>query len=200
MLKSYASYFVAYVLDNLKNIENIDRIILFGSVARNEATKESDVDIFIEVKKRTKKFENEIKGIENKFYQSREAALFKSRGIENKFYIKIGKLKEWKELYRSIASTGIVMYGPYEAKELPTGIKQFIIVFWKKIRKNRGSFLNKIYGFKVKDKHYEGLLSKFNGMRLGKSCVMLPVRYKEDLFKLLKEHNVEAEILEILRE
>ena len=47
MIKAYASYFSSYLLANLKDKESIETIILFGSAARDEATKESDVDIFI---------------------------------------------------------------------------------------------------------------------------------------------------------
>ena len=197
MLIAYASYFAAYLMNNLKNIENIERIVLFGSVAKGEATKESDIDIFIEIKKKTEKIHREIKEIEKIFYQSREASLFKLQGIENKFNIKLGKLQEWKELYQSIASTGIVLYGHYEAKELPSGMKHSIIIFWEKTEKNRGAFLNRLYGFNVKKKHYDGLLVKFGGKKLGKSCVMFPIGYKNEIFKLLKEYRVEAKLLEV---
>ena len=87
MLKEYASYFTAFLLNNLKDLENIERVVLYGSVAKGEETKESDVDIFIEIKKKTKQFENEIKRLENVFYSSRETSLFKSRGVENKLSI-----------------------------------------------------------------------------------------------------------------
>lgn len=197
MLKTYTIYFIAYLFNSLKNMDNIKKIILFGSVAKNESTRDSDIDLFIEINKKTQKFENEIKGIENKFYQSREASLFKSKEIYNKFNIKMGKLKEWKELYKTILSTGIVLYGPYEINEIPADVKQFIIIFWERIGKNRGSFLNKLYGFKIKEKYYEGLVSKFGGKKLGKSCIMLPIQYKEEIFKLLKKYEVEAKILEV---
>ena len=39
MLKSYASYFTAFLLSNLKNKGNIIRIVLYGSAAKGEATK-----------------------------------------------------------------------------------------------------------------------------------------------------------------
>ena len=197
MLISYASYFVSYVLNNIKNTENIERIILFGSAARREADKESDIDIFIEVKKKNKNFEKEIQEITENFYESREAALFKTKKIENTFDVKIGILKEWKDLYKSIASTGVILYGLYEAKELPSEVKHNIIIFWDKIEKNRGSFLNKIYGFKTKDKIYPGLLEKFNGKKIGKSSIMLPVKNKEEIFKLLKDHKVNAKTIEV---
>ena len=194
---SYASYFISFLLNNITNIENIEKIIFFGSASRNESDKESDIDIFIEVKKKNQKFEKEIKEVTENFYESREAALFKSKGIENTFDVKVGLLKEWKDLYKSIASTGIILYGKYEAKELPSDVSHNIIIFWDKIEKNRGSFLNKIYGFKSKEKTYLGLLQKFNGKKIGKSSVMFPIQYKNDIFKLLKEHKVNAKIIEV---
>ena len=197
MLKAYASYFVSFLLNNIKNNSNIERIILFGSVAKEEETKDSDIDLFIEIKKRTINFEKEIREIENKFYQSRENLLFKTREIENKITIKIGFLKDWKDLYKSIASTGIILYGPYEAKELPTNVKHNIIIYWDKIEINRGAFLNKIYGFKIKDKYYPGLLKKFTGIKIGKSSIMIPSIYKKEIFELLKKHKVNAKTIEI---
>ena len=197
MLKSYASYFTAFLLSNLKQKDNLIRIVLYGSAAKGEATKESDVDIFMEVRKKTRRFENELKRIEEGFYQSREASLFRAQGVENRFSIKCGDLTAWKELYRSIASTGVVLYGPYEAHELPSGTKHYIIVFWERIGRNRGSFLNKLYGFKVKDKRYRGVLLKSDGRKLGKSCIMLPIQYKNEIFRLLREHEVKASVLEV---
>ncbi len=194
---SYASSFVTYLLTHLKNLNNVTKIILFGSIARNEATKESDVDLFIEIKKKTKKAEREIRNIEESFYQSREAALFKTQGIENKLSVKLGKLAEWKDLAESIASTGITLYGPYETSERPSGAQRFVIVFWNGIGKNRGSFLNKLYGVTVNNKHYDGLLARVGGKKLGKSCIMLPIASKKDMFRLLQEHKVQAKVQEV---
>lgn len=199
MLKDYASYFVSYLLHNLRSIENIQRIILFGSVAKGEETKESDIDIFIEVDKITKKIEDDVKKVEEEFYQSREASLFKVRGIGNVFNIKIGRLVDWKDLSSSIASTGIILYGFYESRKLPSDVQHQIIFFWDGIEKNRGAFLNKIYGFKIKGRRYEGLLEKYQGIRLGKSCIMLPVQYKKEIFNLLHKHKTKAKVIEIFR-
>jgi len=197
MLIEYSSYFVAYLLFNLEKRyrENINNIILFGSVARGEAEKESDIDIFIDIKKKTRKIEKEIKRLEEKFYSSREASLFKLKGVNNKFSIIIGKLENWKELKTSIESTGILLYGKY----IPSGIKgrKHVVIFWDKIERNRGAFLNKIYGFKVKGKAYSGLIEKFNGIKLGKSSLMVPLEHREEITKLLKKYKVSAKIIEV---
>lgn len=197
---TYASSFVTFFLTNIKKTENTVRIILFGSVAHDEATKESDVDLFIEVKKKTKALEEEIRTIEESYYQSREAAIFKAQGIENKFSIKIGKLQEWKDLAPSIESTGIVLYGLYETNEIPAKAKRWLIAYWNKIGKNRGAFLNKLYGVTIQQKKYLGLLSRTGGRKLGKSCIMLPMAAKKDFFLLARKHKVEARVQEVLSE
>lgn len=199
MLNSYASYFVSYLLHNLKNIENIQRIVLFGSVAKGEETKESDIDLFIEVKKMTKKFEGEVQKIEEEFYRSREASLFKLKGVDNEFNIKIGRLTDWKDLYQSIASTGVILYGPYESRELPSGVRGYAIIFWEGVNKNRGAFLNKVYGFKVRGKRYEGLLEKYQGNRLGKSCILIPVQYKKEILTLTHKYAIKSRVMEVFR-
>ena len=59
--------------------------------------------------------------------------------------------------------------------------------------------MNKLYGFKVKDKRYEGLLEKYNGNKLGKSCIILPINYKREIFKLLEKYKVQAKVMEVFR-
>ncbi len=195
MYRAYASYFVSYLLSRIKDVSKINKIILFGSVVKNQATKKSDVDIFIELDRETKKIEKEIEGILEDFYKSREGLLFKAKGISNRIHLIIGKLNDWKELKLSIESEGIMLYGRFESKG-KIG-KKFAIIYWSKIRKNRGAFLNKIYGFKIKDKKYKGLIEKFEGKKLGKSCIMIPIVHREKIVELLKKYKVSARILEV---
>ncbi len=195
MHKAYAHYFVSYLMANLKSFSNIESIILFGSVAKNEATKESDVDVFIEIKKESKKFAKEVDQILELYYKSREALLFKAKGIDNKINLVIGYLSEWKELKASIESTGILLYGKYK----PSGIegKKYAVIFWDQIRENRGSFLNKVYGVKIGEKRYPGLIEKLAGKKLGKSSIMVPIEHREEILKLLAYHKVRAKIVEV---
>lgn len=196
MIKSYASYFVSYLLFNLKNSGDISKIILFGSVAKGEANKKSDVDIFIEVKRKTKKFERKIEKTTNDFYKSREALIFKSKKVDNKINVIVGKLDEWKELKKSIESTGIVLYGGYVSSGKVKG-KKYSVFFWDKIGKNRGAFLNKVYGFISKKKKHKGLIEILEGRKLGKSSIMIPVEHREEIIKLLKHYKVNSKIIEV---
>ncbi|KHO55172.1 MAG: hypothetical protein QT10_C0005G0009 [archaeon GW2011_AR19] len=195
MIKAYASYFVSYLINNFKKIENISDIILFGSAAKGEAKKSSDIDFFIEVKRNSKNFEKEIIDLVNDFYKSREALIFKTKGIDNKINVIVGKLEDWADLRKSIESTGIVFYGNYIASYVKG--KKHIIFFWDKIGKNRGAFLNKIYGFNSKGKRYIGLIENFNGRKLGKSSFMVPVEYREEIVKLFKHYKVNSKIIDV---
>src|SRR3989344_7283704 len=187
-LKAYASYFVSYLLNDLSEFPTIRNIILFGSIARGDSNEDSDVDIFIDIKKEDKNLNNKIEKIIEKFYRSREALLFKNKHIYNKINALVGKLNEWKELKNSIESTGIVLYGPY----ISAGIKgrKYIIISWNKVGKNRGAFLNKIYGFKAGNNRYKGLVEILNGKKVGKSTIAVPAENASEIIKILGKYKV----------
>lgn len=195
MIKAYASYFSSYLLASLKEKNNIEKIILFGSVARDETGKESDIDIFIELRKENKKIKPEIEKILENFYKSRESLLFKSKGIDNKINLIIGRLDKWINLKKSIESTGIILYGRYISSDISG--KKHAIIFWDNIGKNRGAFLNRVYGFKTKGKHYQGLIERLGGKKLGKSSIILPIENKDEILKLIKIYKVNAKIIEV---
>lgn len=191
-LFAYASTFVSFLVRELGNeISTVDQIILYGSVAKGEATKDSDVDLFVNTKHKLM-----LKEIVNKFYHSREAALFRVKGIEPEISIKVGDLKKWKELENSITSSGIVLWGRYEAKAFPGNHR--IIFSWDKISLNRGAFLNKLYGYTISGKRYPGILEKYNGAKIGKSGIIVPFEPREEFIKLLKRYKVRSRHWDVL--
>jgi len=195
MYKAYASYYSSFLLEKVSSDNNISKIILFGSAAKGEASKESDIDIFIEVERKSKSIEKKITQLTESFYKSREALLFKVKGIDNKINVIVGKLAEWKELQKSIESTGIILYG----KSVSAGGsgRKFALIFWEEIGSNRGAFLNKVYGVKIKGKKYPGLLERREGKKVGKSSIMIPIEHSEEVLKLIQYHKVKAQIIEI---
>ena len=66
-----------------------------------------------------------------------------------------------------------------------------------KIGKNRGAFLNRVYGFKVRDKVYDGLIKKLNGKKLGKSSIAVPAESSKEILDLLGKYKVEAKVINI---
>ena len=194
-LKAYASSFASFLLREMGEMsEQIDAIIVYGSVASGAAAKESDVDIFVDTKKNMKE---KIKGILEKFYKSREATLFRLRGIENEISVKTGELKKWKELQRSISFNGIILWEKYEAKNMPVDARHGTLFYWAEVGKGRSAFLNKLYGFNSKGKRHEGMLKEWNGMRIGKSCVLIPAKHRKEMFGLIKRYEVNAKTLEV---
>ena len=192
---SYASHFVSFLLDLLKGKENIKNIILFGSVSRAEETSESDVDIFIDIKKSSKKLESDVKKIVDLFYQSKDALLFKSKGIDNKINVVVGKLNEWDKIKSGIESSGLVLYGPYISTAISG--KKSILISWDNISINRGAFLNKLYGYKIGEKRYAGMIELFNGKKIGKSSALIPIENSKEVLDLIKRHKVNASLLEV---
>lgn len=203
-LLSYASYFVSFLIDNLGGrVDNVNRIILFGSVARKEAVKRSDVDFFVDVKRNSAGFRRMVGKIEKDFYESREGLLFKVRGVDNKVNVKVGKLDEWKDLRESLAEDSVVLFGrgavegQQKAGEREKMV-EYLIMSWEKVGKNRGAFLNKLYGFNVRGKRYEGLLEKFGGRRIGKSCIMVPRSKSREIGRLFKKYIVKVRVMNVL--
>lgn len=190
---SYVSTFITFLIKNI-DIKKIDKIILFGSAVTGNITKESDLDLFIDTKENLNK---KIKDISERFYKSKEFMLFKLRKIENRFSIKVGELRKWRDLHRTITSNGVVLYSKYEPSELPIGTKHKVIFYWNKVGRNRGAFLNKVYGYIIKEKRYSGLLEKWGGKRLGKSCIIIPFERIEEMISLLKEYKVDVKSVEL---
>ena len=78
--------------------------------------------------------------------------------------------------------------------------KHGIIFYWDLIGKNRGAFLNKLYGFNSKGKKYRGMIEKFSGAKLGKSCLIIPAEHKEEMIDFMKKHDVRMKYMEVFSE
>jgi len=186
--KAYAASFSSYLVSKLATsgwLGNINRIILFGSVAESTATDESDMDIFVEFLKPLKKLERDIQKMTEQFYLTRESAVFKVQDVENKINVIVGQLDKWGELKDSIISTGIILWGHFSSSQTKKG-KKHLIFFWDSIKINRGAFLNKLYGVRISGKTYLGLLEKRNGTKLGKSCIMIPAEFRNEFTDIFK--------------
>src|SRR3989339_65320 len=97
-----------------------------------------------------------------------------------------------KELKEPKIIKSIILFGSSEISG-----KKHILISWDNIKKNRGAFLNKLYGFKTKDKKYIGLIEKYNGKKIGKSSLIVPIENKDEIFELIKKYKADAKILEI---
>lgn len=190
-LISYASAFVSFVLPKIE----IEEIILFGSTARGEATKESDIDLFFNIKKNEKNIKEIIKKELEKFYKSYIREQYSLKGINNLITIEVGNLDKWK-LKRSIISEGILLYGKY--KTIPEKLKGYVhfnIIPIKDITK-RNRIIRKLFGRKEKNYVVEGILKKFNGKQLSPSSFIIPNEKSQEIIKFLNSEKLDFRFFE----
>ncbi len=191
--------FVSYLTQKINNRALIKNIILFGSVAREEAQKESDVDIFIDVVKDHKNLEKYLRDCLKDFNNSTKFKNYwKLLGIENPIKLTVGELKNWKELSSSIISNGIVLYGKYMPLIKEGNHNVFFI--WENIKPNskRVLFNKQLLGYKQKGTFYNGLLQKYNGEKLGKGCIIAPLEHSVVFHNLFKKYKISVKIKKVL--
>lgn len=195
----YAIDFASFLMQKIKEKSEIKQIILFGSTAREEANAESDIDIFIDVIKETKSFEEQIKRISEDFKESTKYKNYwKPLGIENEIKPIVGKLENWKDLQSSIIANGIILYGKFQPITREGKHKTFFI--WENVTPNskRVLFNKQLIGYKQKGKFYQGLLQKYSGERMGKGCILVPLEHATQFHQLFKKHKITVKIKKIL--
>ena len=185
-LFSYAMDFASFLVQNLKekDREKIKSIILFGSVARGEESKKSDVDIFVDVFSERESFKKSILEIKNKFLDSvKFKDYWKLLGIENEINFVVGKLENWK-LRDSMLGSSIVLYEKYSPK-LEEG-KNRVLLFWEPVKNNskRVMLNKKLLGYNHYGKKYKGFLEIYGGVMLGSNVLLIST---EQLNLFLKE-------------
>lgn len=192
---AYTTSFVSFVLKDLNNL--VKEIILFGSVARREFDKKSDIDLFFDVnKEEIKKVENIVKKSLSKFYKSKIHEIWKLKGITKNISIKVGVLDEWK-LKRSIISDGIILYGKY--KESPKNIKHYLLINHKPIKDitKRNRIIRKIIGRKEKDYNKKGLLEDIEGKIISKRTIIVPIGKSKELIDIFNKEKIDYRMFEI---
>jgi predicted nucleotidyltransferase len=196
-LISYSMDFASFVIQNLKDKENIKSIILFGSAAREEAEKDSDIDIFIDIINNKDKIEKEVKKIEDKFLDSvKFKNYWKLLGINNDLSIIVGRIEEWK-LKDSMLGSSIILYQKY-APKLENG-KSKAVLSWENINQNsRRVMLNKkIFGYNYYGKRYKGAIEKYLGKKLGTNVILVDIENINFFIKEFYKFKVPVKILRI---
>ena len=190
-LIGYALSFAGFVLPKIK----VDEIILFGSAARGEAEKESDIDLFFNVKQDEEILKKELKKELERFYKTKISEIWSLKGVKNQIKIEVGNLDEWK-LKRSIISEGIVLYGKY--KSMPEKTKGFVQFNLKPIKNiaKRNKVLRNLFGRNEKNYLSEGILSKINGRKLSPASFIVPIEKTKEVFDILKSEKIDYSFFE----
>jgi len=192
---AHAMSFISYVFPK---IDGIKEIILFGSVARGEADKDSDIDLFfdIEDEKQEKRIMNVLEIELKKFYKSKFAEIGEMKGIKNPISIKTGILEKWK-LKRSIISDGISLYSKY--KEIPKGLEGFVYFNLDPIKNiaKRNNIIRNLFGRKEKNYITEGILEKIQGKKLSPTSFIVKKEYANQITELLNKAKISYKLFEL---
>lgn len=192
-LISYAMEFASFLI---KNLNDIEKIILYGSVARGDFDSDSDIDLFIDADEKKNK---KIQELEERFYKTEFAKKWKLKGIENEFSILVGKLdgKEWENLRRAMINTGILLYGKYKSNT--EKVYSYSLFVFENIKpdKKRVAVFRKLFGFKISRKSYSGLLEQLQGIKLGKSSVIVPLEHAKKIKDYFHKKKVSFRIYDL---
>ncbi len=198
-LLPYAIDFASFLLQKVKKRQEIKNVILFGSVARGEDDKTSDIDIFIDVVTQTAALEKEHATILHTFYSSTKYKHYwKLLGVTNQIKLHTGILEQWKELRPSIIANGIVLYGKF--MPLIKEGRHTVFFIWENITPNtkRVLFNKQLFGYKQNGKFYQGLLGKHHGERLGKGSILVPLEHSTVIHTHFKKYKIAVKIKKVL--
>ena len=192
-LIAYAIDFVSYLISKQPNI---DRIILHGSVARDDFDGESDVDLFIDTKYN---LQEKIEKIVQNYGNTENFKIWGLKGIKNIISIVVGDLdsKKWKDLKRGIINTGIILYGKYKAEA--EKINQYVLFSFENIKpdKKRVLIYRKLFGFKQGNKKYSGLVEKIKAVKVGKGSILVPIEHVNEFKSYLQKMKVSFKLYDL---
>ncbi|MDP2926077.1 MAG: nucleotidyltransferase domain-containing protein [Nanoarchaeota archaeon] len=196
-LISYAMDFASYLVSKTADI---NRVILYGSVAREDSDEESDVDIFIDVNKVIEaKIQKKTEKILDDYYKTKKYKEWSLKGISSTISVIVGELnsEDWKGLKRSIINTGIVLYGKYKSEVEKT--HQYTIFSFENIKpdKKRIAVFRKLFGFKIRNKEYPGMADKIGAIRLGKGALLVPAEQVNKLKRYFQEKKVTVRLYDL---
>lgn len=199
---SYLYDFISDLMNSLNN-KKINQIILFGSVAKNDFDKDSDIDLFIDT---DEDIEKEYKNALFNF-EKRSERTWKLKEIDlpiNSIRDNLKKEK-WGNLKKEISSNGIVLYGKYKKEEKELEHKILINYSIKKLNINQKmKIIRELNGYKnIKNKKeyiQKGLIEKTNSKRIDTNTIITKYDYLYDFKKLFKDNKLNYTIKDIWEE
>ena len=199
----YIYDFLSILFDKVKDREKIRGIILFGSFARGDQRKDSDIDLFVDTNKSDKEEINELVKDSLNEFEIKVEKNWKLKGISNPIVPIVDDInaEKWSELRSEINSYGIVLYGKY--KSSPEKIRQEVLIEYdiSKIKqKDKMKIIRGLFGYqsKIGKKIYKqkGLLSDNNAEKLSQ-VIIVPLENYKKIYNFLKDNKVSIKLRQI---
>lgn len=188
---------ICYEFAKRASIEGISNIVLFGSVARGEADRRSDIDILILGEEGARKKVSEIALDLEKEYDV-SIQLVSERSLDN--------LESY--FVDQILEEGVVLYGSPLLKFKELDLKPYSIISYSlknlehsekmKLRRNLyGYSTKKEYKDKVYKSSSKGLMKEIEGKKLGPSVLLVPRKQVSLLEERLKKFGANYKKMEV---
>ena len=170
----------------ISELEELISITLFGSVAKDEATEQSDIDFLIVVS--NMKIEKNIITIANEIsdkYNKKFQVIIKTKKLEGLD----------SSMIEDISKDGVLLYGlPIKVKQKDLELEPYLLAIYSLAelpQSEKMKFKRAFFGsesvFKGKKKYrtvQEGLLKMCNGAKLGRGAIIFPSKHKEIIRQL----------------
>jgi predicted nucleotidyltransferase len=197
--KEIISDIKTFIEINMSKYEEIESIILFGSLASGRFSKESDIDICIILKRNTPK---DMEGTIFNHFLKLEKEL--NRSIQC-IFIFPKEISNWDPiLLENVLAEGQLLYGNANYYNLlieTLGLQPYQIItlnLGKLDRADKMKIKRILYGYKTKKKYSEkvykyqkkGLIREINGIKLGRGSFVIPEKYFNLVEKKLTEFDI----------
>ncbi len=184
---AYAYSFISHLFrDAGIGGQEIKGIYLFGSVARGDFGRDSDVDIFID--SGSKDIGKAIERSLNRFRKSGESKKFQLIGVQSELKVMHGRLEDW-ELKESVEKDAILLYSPSSAG---TGMRAFFIIAIEPVKDiaKRNRVIRKLAGRQEKQYHGSGLVRELGGEAVDSRVFLVPAEKSQKMLQVLSKENV----------
>ena len=204
-LLSYTVDFLSLLYFKKEFLDSVNAVVLFGSVARGNFDKKSDVDIFIDVKNKDSipKIQESVNQVLGEF-ELKAKDVWHIRNIKNPIKPLVGTLDDerWSELKKELESYGTVLYGNFRrgGEGLDSySLFEYSLKDFK--QKERVALQRELLGYKSKKERkvyeHKGLIDDVGGKKLENNNVMVPSKAALSLQKFFTKNKVTPKIREI---
>ena len=185
----------------VSELDNVRHIFLFGSVAREQADKRSDVDLCVIIDDVNKKGISKIAlDLEKKYDKNIQLVISRNFSKLDKYFV--DKLLE----------EGVLLFSKDPSIKLKDVKFEVFLLISYSLRnlahKDKMKIKARFYGYstkkmvnrKVYKSSYEGLIKQLNGLSVGAGAVLVPLRSAQPIISILDSFNVKYTKIKLLRE
>ena len=173
------------IVKEMREVEGVVGIILFGSYSRGEQEEGSDIDLLTVFRD-----ERSLKENQEEIYK----ITAKSNLFLQVITLTIKELKS-SHLLKSVIRDGKAYYLDREMKKLLNAIYvPYALITYRMTNlkpKDKVTFIQKLEGRGKGKYRYKGLIQELNGYKVGKGVIMIPVKNLKKITEYLEKKNVD---------